>query len=834
MDEHDETPLEPAETEQQEEGDEDEPSANPDFCEEPFEESFEEEAEEGDGWLRAMNVASLRSEHLTAGTLELAGTIIKQQFNITSAASGIVEPVELSAQHFRLWTPKDLELCEAELVFEPEGVEELRWSLEETRLLILSGEPESGKGSFALLVGSHLQKSLRLDGVLTMQGLDATVRADLEEIASSSSFSRQVVIFEDILAGENPDFKAFFKTVDPVRLGNLANRLKKNESAIVLTAGSHTLGDFQNRLEGLGVLERVPPPSPDLLLRALRHFGDRLPQTGGQEDSVMTFLAENEETLVEELKTIPRMARFVREYLGEVFEGNLTLRQALSRMDDLSQWLTTDLKGDLNAQAAVLAIVFGSAVPPAIGVPWFPFDHLRRRIVDLLRKELRLPDDEPLSSVSLGCAEYLRRARAHVVSMPAPLPDLVRFRDDRYPQRLWQTLLGSARDLATLLLPLLKELALDSDLFLRASAASALGRLGQIDPTHLATPILQDWAQDESLPEDSLGFFLQGIAASEDKGYRDFCLGTLRHLAFQEDPMVSQAAVCALRLLGRPDPAVPIRELCVIARSRLPIQIERLRLVEREVVAAEEEIRLGTNPRKVSHDLRVLHAGSQVLMTAALVPEERIRLLGAIRYSLAGVLFSQSGDPGVVLSELISWMKAEPARLAPLFSYLFLSRRGLIDLLDRHKWISGSFGTEACSRFLLSASRGSEEEAVLRELLERLFCSLQIFPGLFRSVLEQRFLQILRNWSQEGCKVIGLRPTVIGLLSGLLASENPYLRKTIHHFLKLDSHFAARGSRLRALAVDVLTGGGLDPAPTVSPRPRRLPSWMTKREGETP
>ncbi|HSK76930.1 MAG TPA: hypothetical protein VLQ45_10770 [Thermoanaerobaculia bacterium] len=822
MDEHEEAPLDPVE-EEQPEREEDERSEE----EEDDEELLDEEAEEGDGWPRASNVAGIHSKFLTAGSIDLAGTIVKQ-LNVTMA-SGLVEPVQLSVRHFRTWTREDLERCEAELVFEPEAVEDLRWSLEETRLLILSGKPESGKGSFALLVGSHFRKAFRLNGLLTRQGLDSTVRADLEEIASSSSFSRQVVIFEDVLAGENPDFKTFFKSVDPVLLASLAERLRKNESAIVLTVGAHTLADFQNRLESLGILKEIPSPSPDLLLQALHRFVDRLPLTGGQVDSVEAFLAENEGNLVRDLTTIPRMARFAHEYLREVAEGNLTLRQAIARMDDLSQWLTTDLQGDPEAQASVLAIVLGSAIPPAIGVPWFSFDQLRRRIADLLRKELRLPDNEPLSSAGLGRVASLERARAHVVSKPA----LTRFRDDRYPQWLWQALLGSARDFVTLLVPLLKELTLDSDPFLRASAASALGRFGQIESTYLAKPILDEWTRDESVPEDSLGFFLQGVLASEDRDYRDFCLEALRRLAVQEDPRVAQAAVCALRLLGRPDPGVPIRELCVIARSRLPIQIERLRLVEREIVAAEEEIQHGTNPRRVSRDLRDLHAKRQVLMTAALVPEERIRLLGAIRYSLAGVLFAQGGDPGVVLSELISWMKAEPAKLAPLFAYLFLHRKGLIDLLDRHKWISGPFGTEACSRFLLSASRGPEEAAVLREFLERLFRSLQIFPGLFRHVLEQRFLQILRNWSQEGCKVIGLRPTVIGLLSGLLASENPYLRKTVDRFLRTDPHFTARGSRLRALAVDVLNGGGLDPAPTVSPRPRRLPSWMAKREGET-
>jgi hypothetical protein len=278
---------------------------------------------------------------------------------------------------------------------------------------------------------------------------------------------------------------------------------------------------------------------------------------------------------------------------------------------------------------------------------------------------------------------------------------------------------------------------------------------------------------------------------------------------------------------------VPLEELRRIARQRLPIQIELLREVEGEVAPVEAEIRSGTNPRRVFAELRALYRECQTIMAPALVSPERLPILGAFQYSLAGVLFAHGDDPGPVLKKLIPWMKTEPEKLAPLVAYVFLHWKGLIDLLDRHKWISGSFGMEPCSRFLLSASRGPEEMAVLHELLERIFRALQIFPGFFKYILEQRFLQILRNWSQEGCKVIGLRPTVIGLLSALSASENAYLGKTIAHFLRTDPHFAARGSRLRALAADALSGRGRDPVPEVIPRPRRLPAWMARREGET-
>ncbi len=789
--------------------------------------------ERDDDDVRSNASVEINSEHISAETLKVASTIIEniEKLTITADPSAALA-VTLSVKHFRARTSEELDRCEEDLVFEAEEVKAFSQSVEEKRVLILCGEPESGKGSTALLIASHLRERFRLKGALVCQGLDSAVRVDFETIASSASFRHQAVVFEDALAGENPELARFLKTLDPILLTTVAERLRKNHSVIILTAASHTLEPYETRLNGLGILVRVATPPPEVLLRALQRFAGLLPLTTDLREKVTTFLQEEGEDLAGRLATVPKISRFAREYLADVADKKLTVQQALGRMDDLSQWLLTDLASDLEGQAAVLAIVLGSATSPTIGVPWFPFDQMWRKLVELLRKERHIPEDTPLSLPGRAPA-LLERARAEVLVMPAPLPDLVRFRNDRYPVVLWQTLLGNGRGLATVVLPLLHDLVLDSDPYLRTSACRALGRLGQIGPVDLSLPILVEWTHEESTPDDLLGAFLQGVVASEDAGYRDFCLGRLRHLACQEEVVVATAAIRGLRLLGRPDPCVPLRELREIARLRLPLQVKLLRQVEGEVVKMEENIRKLANPRRASRELRELHAVSQVMMGAALMPSERLPILGSFQYSLAGVLFSLGGDPGPVLEELIVWMKPEAGTLAPLLAYMFLHRKGLIDLLDRHPWIAGSVGPEPCSRFLLSASRGPEETRILQEFLEKIFRALPIFPGLFRFLLEQRLLQILRAWSQEGCKVIRLRPTVLRLFSGLLASKDAYLQKLVERFLRTDQHFAVRGSRLRAFAVDALSGRTSDAAPMAAARPRRLPSWLGKIKDES-
>ena len=599
----------------------------------PFE---EEERDREPGFINIQFSSGI----VNSDQLEIAGQVFNQQFNFTAGAT---EPVPLSALHFKARTVEELELCEKELVFDPGEIGELRSAFEETRVLILAGEPEGGKGSLGLLLSSHMTRTLRWEGLMTCQGLGSGVRVDLEKVAEDKAFSHRVVMFEDALTGESSDLKAFLRTIDPLRLTALRERLRKNSAALLLTAASSSLAETGRRLESLGILRPVAPPAPDLLVRALRHFAARLPRNGSGNEAMASFLDAHGTDLAKELRTIPRVARFAQEYLVEVAEGNLSIRQALGRMDDLSHWLTADLEGDLDAQAAVLAIVLGSAVPPAAGVPWLAFDDLRRGITELLRKELRIPEDRPSSPPGLG-RDFLNRARAHVAAMPAPLPDLVRFRDERYPERLWQALLGPARDLATLMIPRLRELALGSAPVSREIAASALGRLGQIGPTDLAVSLLRDWVCTPSR-EALVGCFLQGSSGGGDAAYKSLCLTTIRDLALGGGAGAVEAAVRSLGDLGLPDPAVPVRELCVIARERLPIQLDLLREVAEEVTAKEEEIRRKADPREVTSAVQALHTEGHRLLAAALAPKERIRLLGAVQYALAGVLFSHRGDP---------------------------------------------------------------------------------------------------------------------------------------------------------------------------------------------
>lgn len=103
------------------------------------------------------NTVEFSSGIVSAANIEIAGQVFNQHFEVTAVAGG-TESVQLSVRHFRSRTSQELELCEEELVFEAREAEQLQTAFEETRILVLAGEPEAGKGSLGLLLASRLTR----------------------------------------------------------------------------------------------------------------------------------------------------------------------------------------------------------------------------------------------------------------------------------------------------------------------------------------------------------------------------------------------------------------------------------------------------------------------------------------------------------------------------------------------------------------------------------------------------------------------------------------------------------------------------------------------------
>ncbi len=132
--------------------------------EESRREPFSVAREARDGESGSLNSIDFRSGHVSAGRIELAGQVLPSALRSHRRWNRVGPSL---ARHFKSRSLHELEICEEELVFEDRELEELRSSFEETRFLILAGEPEGGKGSLGLLLSARIARSLQWRGLHT-------------------------------------------------------------------------------------------------------------------------------------------------------------------------------------------------------------------------------------------------------------------------------------------------------------------------------------------------------------------------------------------------------------------------------------------------------------------------------------------------------------------------------------------------------------------------------------------------------------------------------------------------------------------------------------------
>jgi len=717
----------------------------------------------------------------------------------TSEASAKV----LSPGHFETWSPSRLQKEVGELESDEALISNLVATLMERRILILVGEPELGKAAIAMLMANQICRQAEASGMSLCQRLEGAVRIDFNELTGDeSAYHDQLLIIKDAFAWHNADLQRFCAEMTLTTARSYADRLKEVDSYLVLTSDSSKLQETAS-LQNLGILQQMQRPAPDLLAKGFKHHAVHLMKVLGERaiptdkvKKVEEFVNSNGPALAEKLGTFPRVARFVRDYLVSTAEEHLTEEQALERMDDLRRWLLSDLIEDFDAFCFALALVLCSGTRPE-GIPWLRFERVRRVVETALRRELRRSTkDREVRELCLHEA-VVAKARAEIVRSPFPEGDIIRFTDERYPVRLWQVLTGPGRNLLALLLPLLHSMLHERDLFQQEVAAQALGRIGQLDPTFVTTPLLYNWIHGEQADQaEILGQLLQGVMSSGDHSYRNGHLALLLQTAVGGNLKAARAAVVSLKGVGNIDLQAALAGLRHVLNDRVEIAWDVLNeavsmLREFEESVSREELR---------------EAGWVVLSTG-FASEEGAFILGAVQYTIAGLMFSLL-DLTPVLEGLADWMVEDKENLAPLVVFLFLHERGLANLMRRYKltivrdWRAKPM---RCDRIVYALGAGDEANKRVQTFLLRIFRSLSRFPGLFREILRAELFAKLKDWAQEACEVPVLRDAVVQLLAELRNSRDAELSAAIDRWLRGDHDFANRESELHKIAVDVLT-----------------------------
>lgn len=723
---------------------------------------------------------------------------VYQEYHTHFSDSGGKSAVLLSPKNFERHGSDLLSQRWDSSISDPATIEVLTEHMETKRVLVLAGEPETGKTNLSLLVAARLLHRQLSEGALLSRELDSRVRVDRQAlIGEEKSYDKHVLILQDALS-KSPDMARLAERLTESELATWRSRLHERQSFLIITASDVTA--LRQRMHGLGILQDAPTPSNTMLVKLLRRKGREIREdlrfTGSDDrDTVLEeFLNEQGEQIAGKLKTFPRVDRFVREYLLGVITGRLTLEQALERMDDPTCWLLTELPHDPDTFYRVVALTLCSAASLPESVPWLAFEMLRRHIAKLFQRETRQSQLDRKLQDTFRRIEDLEKMKAKMLSSGTAPHEGITFVETTQAERLWEALIGPGRELLALMLPLLRELTANDDFHLREIAARALGKLGQIDPPYVTYPLISSHSV-------SLGPLFQGVLSTKSSAYRQHCLTKLRTALRSNESAVASRALRSLPQIADLDLSLAFQELKSLALDKLEIQWQEVRKSCENLREEEEIVRANAPQGSIHLQIKKIHEHAELILASKLVIEWRLLL--SYQSALAR-LFLISPDERTLLLSVQQWMMSAPEKLGPLVSYLFLHKFGAAPFLTEYSLQTSKSEENGQSPLLLAAQVDPETALALQRFLQEVFAHTRAFPGLFRQLLEKRFRELLGAWASEAKRTRSLRSVIASLLSSLFEADDRELSDWILH-LAQDPLTPDGLADLKSLALEALT-----------------------------
>jgi hypothetical protein len=530
--------------------------------------------------------------------------------------------------------------------------------LERQRILLLSGERGSGTSTLAVYLATRLACA---KNTLVVTPLEPKVEIDL----SALDCTERTTVFADAFSRRNRDLAGFFCRHDANEWGRLTEKLRTNNSYLIFTSEPEAIACF--------VVPRrdVPPATPELVGRGLDLRVRWLERQGLLNAEHLRPLAENRQRLIDNLKTLPNIARFLEQFRA----GDANLDTALQRFHDIPFWFSNDLVTEVDAWCFALTLALAQVVRNGSGIGWYEFERIRCAVTDRLRKGHQ-------NGPSLADDWLLFRARAEVSAEPSRLGDVVRFIDRSYAATIWQTLATHHRRVLTALIPTLRTIAEEErgpgSYAVRSLAAQMLGRLGELDPFSISIPLVQqDWA-DAQRP--LIGRLLQGMRTSGNRAYQKAALGAVDSLTAETGDQSKTherllAAISAYALLGEQELGVAMTRLGAIARRLAPL-VTSLHRVKRVADQVEQHLSRAES-QKAADDLLPHRARLDTI--AEQLSAQQGDLLLAIKQAV--VYLCLTNDPVDVLDAMGEWIAHGGEETGTLVALLYLYN-GIADELQ--------------------------------------------------------------------------------------------------------------------------------------------------------
>lgn len=651
-----------------------------------------------------------------ADNLTLIGSFIQNQ-------NPLPGPVKFSIESANEVTPERAKTIQKLFVGDKSLIDGALAHLKKHHILLLAGDPGCGTSTTAVYLGTQLTER-----TLVVGPLGPNVEIDLGDVG----LMKQTLIFAN--GFHNHDLLGFFSRNDGGEWERVSEKLRANKAYLIFTAEPEAVALFHT------VRRDVPQPTPDLVGRGLDLRVKWLDRQGLLTPEHIRQLTEKRERLIEDLKTLPRVAHFLDQFA----DGAPDLDAALQRLNDIPFWFSKHLATtDLDAWCFVLTLALAHVVRNGSSVGWYELERIRRAVTDQIQASSK-------TIPSLSDESLLRRARAEVSREPSRLGDAVRFSDRSYAPVIWQTLATNHRRVLTALIPTLRTLAEEErgpgSYAVRSLAAQMLGRIGELDPFSISIPLVHHWA-DAQRP--FIGRLLQGMRSSGNGAYRQAAIGAVDSLTTDcGDHTASHdgllTAISAYSLLGEQELEPAMERLGAIAAQKLAQDMTNLHEIEQLMKEVDQRLHGAESPQAAEELFQErLRLGD----IAERLSAQQDALLRPVEQAI--VYLCLTADPVDVLHEMGKWIAQGSARTATMVALLFL-HDGIADNLEkaaaRVQSFSGGERVHPITRSLRNSARATKR---YRDFLDDLRTAIDQSTFLSRRLRQELWERLGKLYTGE-------------------------------------------------------------------------------------
>ena len=768
------------------------------------------------------NILKPDIEHID-GDVKFANII--QEIEIYFSGAGNRKKTRITLSEY--WRITDVRMRELAQVFvaDPKELKRLRDLLDDKRVLVLRGEAGLGKKTTAIYL-AHLMAECLTAGkqraetegqvelletfMIPTPGLYDSI--DWDEIwHDGKEEPARFVIIKDAFAERNQDLLAFIRQLQEYSLDQFANKLRKKNSYLILTTATSELPLPLQKSSMSGACYELQHLSETLLTEGLMQWLEVLSTGDNISASRLEFIRQPEhmQVLIARLKTMPRIVRFVEQFLNSTaVDTDLNLEDEIRRFEDISIWFERELTKDFEFWCFTLSLALVHWQRNATASRWYEFEMIRRSVRSCLRGDPELfpprkyPAEEPPTDSRAATAVliddiFLETCRAEIAKDPYGLGDQIFFKDPSYVQKLWDLILRHHRRVLGILLKHFCEVAGDpeTDYVRRELYAQIIGRIGEIDPDLISISLIDRWVNADAVRLGAgVAALYEGILASKDERYQKYMLTYLETLTNSEsrgreekNRLLTAIAVCArvgshdLSLAMNGLKRIVLRKLAPAMRDANDIQtyLERTEQKYKGKLSAADAVKL-TIYQEMLKDW------------AERMYNQQSRTFVGVQYALCSLALN--AGPIKVFRELRRWIETSDQQTGGLIALMFLCKDGIAETLGTAQLEisldeSSLETSQTASPILLALTADHESVVEMGRFLVTLYESFTasfVYPRQFIEYLKTSLMFQVSLWIEAALSTESYCKAMEELLGELVKIHNSIMFDPIYRLVQSD------------------------------------------------